>query len=329
MTKRMLIDDTQPEETRVVIVNGNKVEDVELESSFRKQIKGNIYLAKVMRIEPSLQAAFVDYGGNKHGFLAFGEIHPDYYNISDEVLAEVEKEVDEAIEAKKQYLKERELEREKAREERARERARIEEEKKSAEASSESTVEVSEPPIPVEPQQTVEETLIEEDDKHKRKKRILKKRIKKQQEQQAELLEPQVKETVKTLAAEISEEETVKEEISTSDNDDDSDGFDDEDENEYDFEIQRKLMKLRKLFHRSTIQDVIKENPHKAVIVLIDNIDKNDSIIAIQLDEGFPEHLSGLWLKLVQCNREISNISIADSIAVVEAVLKSKNKSKH
>jgi len=256
----MLIDDTQPEETRVVIVNGNKVEDVELESSFRKQIKGNIYLAKVMRIEPSLQAAFVDYGGNKHGFLAFGEIHPDYYNISDEVLAEVEKEVDEAIEAKKQYLKERELEREKAREERARERARIEEEKKSAEASSESTVEVSEPPIPVEPQQTVEETLIEEDDKHKRKKRILKKRIKKQQEQQAELLEPQVKETVKTLAAEISEEETVKEEISTSDNDDDSDGFDDEDENEYDFEIQRKLMKLRKLFHRSTIQDVIKEN---------------------------------------------------------------------
>ena len=90
MTKRMLIDDTQPEETRVVIVNGNKVEDVEFESSFRKQIKGNIYLAKVMRIEPSLQAAFVDYGGNKHGFLAFGEIHPDYYNVSEETLAEVE-----------------------------------------------------------------------------------------------------------------------------------------------------------------------------------------------------------------------------------------------
>ena len=61
-------------------------------------IKGNIYLAKVMRIEPSLQAAFVDYGGNKHGFLAFGEIHPDYYNVSDETLIEIEKEVDEAIE---------------------------------------------------------------------------------------------------------------------------------------------------------------------------------------------------------------------------------------
>ena len=74
----MLIDNTQPEETRVVIVDGNKVEDVEFESSCRKQIKGNIYTAKVIRVEPSLQAAFIDYGGNKHGFLAFGEIHPDW-----------------------------------------------------------------------------------------------------------------------------------------------------------------------------------------------------------------------------------------------------------
>ena len=73
MTKRMLIDDTQKEETRVVILDGNKIEDVEFESSSRKQIKGNIYTAKVVRIEPSLQAAFIDYGGNKHGFLAFSE----------------------------------------------------------------------------------------------------------------------------------------------------------------------------------------------------------------------------------------------------------------
>ena len=90
MTKRMLIDDTQPEETRVVIVDGNKVEDVEFESSCRKQIKGNIYTAKVIRVEPSLQAAFVDYGGNKHGFLAFSEIHPDYYNIAPEMVEAVE-----------------------------------------------------------------------------------------------------------------------------------------------------------------------------------------------------------------------------------------------
>ena len=106
MTKRMLIDDTQPEETRVVIVDGNKVEDVEFESSSRKQIKGNIYNAKVIRIEPSLQAAFIDYGGNKHGFLAFNEIHPDYYNVSDEIMREVEAEVDEIIEGKIKYLKE-------------------------------------------------------------------------------------------------------------------------------------------------------------------------------------------------------------------------------
>ena len=122
MVKRMLIDDTQPEETRVVIVDGNKIEDVEFESTSRKQIKGNIYLAKVMRIEPSLQAAFVDYGGNRHGFLAFGEIHPDYYNISDEIVAEVDKEVDEFIEAKKQFLKDKEAERERIRAEKARRR---------------------------------------------------------------------------------------------------------------------------------------------------------------------------------------------------------------
>ena len=77
----MLIDASHQEETRVAIVDGNKVEDFDYESSARKQLKGNIYLAKVTRVEPSLQAAFVDYGGNRHGFLAFSEIHPDYYQI--------------------------------------------------------------------------------------------------------------------------------------------------------------------------------------------------------------------------------------------------------
>jgi ribonuclease E len=81
MTKRMLIDTAHPEETRVVVVNGTRIEDFDVETSTKKQIKGNIYLAKVIRVEPSLQAAFVDYGGNRHGFLAFGEIHPDYYQI--------------------------------------------------------------------------------------------------------------------------------------------------------------------------------------------------------------------------------------------------------
>ncbi len=81
MTKRMLIDGTHPEEVRVVITNGNRLDEYDVETSTKTQIKGNIYLAKVTRVEPSLQAAFVDYGGNRHGFLAFSEIHPDYYQI--------------------------------------------------------------------------------------------------------------------------------------------------------------------------------------------------------------------------------------------------------
>jgi ribonuclease E len=81
MAKRMLIDAAHPEETRVVVLNGHRLEEFDFESSTKKQIKGNIYLAKVTRVEPSLQAAFVEYGGNRHGFLAFNEIHPDYYRI--------------------------------------------------------------------------------------------------------------------------------------------------------------------------------------------------------------------------------------------------------
>ena len=81
MGSRMLIDAAHAEETRVVVVRGNRIEEFDYESAQRKQLKGNIYLAKVTRVEPSLQAAFVDYGGNRHGFLAFSEIHPDYYQI--------------------------------------------------------------------------------------------------------------------------------------------------------------------------------------------------------------------------------------------------------
>jgi len=81
MADKMLIDATHPEETRVVVLRGNRVEEFDFESANRKQLRGNIYLAKVTRVEPSLQAAFVEYGGNRHGFLAFSEIHPDYYQI--------------------------------------------------------------------------------------------------------------------------------------------------------------------------------------------------------------------------------------------------------
>ena len=95
MTKRMLIDATHPEETRVVVADTDQLYDFDFETSTKKQLKGNIYLAKVTRVEPSLQAAFVDYGGNRHGFLAFSEIHPDYYQIPQadrELLERLERE---------------------------------------------------------------------------------------------------------------------------------------------------------------------------------------------------------------------------------------------
>ncbi|UCH73222.1 MAG: ribonuclease E/G [Rhodospirillales bacterium] len=99
MARRMLIDASHPEETRVAVVNGKRLEDFDYETSRKKQLKGNVYLAKVVRVEPSLQAAFVDYGGNRHGFLAFSEIHPDYYQIPvadrEQLLAE-EDEADDA-----------------------------------------------------------------------------------------------------------------------------------------------------------------------------------------------------------------------------------------
>lgn len=315
MTKRMLIDDTQPEETRVVIVDGNKVEDVEFESTSRKQIKGNIYLAKVIRIEPSLQAAFVDYGGNRHGFLAFNEIHPDYYNVPENIMKEVDAEVDEIIEGKIRYLKERDAE-----------RARYKAEKEALEASrrleAEQAHEVEEAQL--EPAQDVlpendeylhtdnaaalsEETTADtkpNTDKAKTEKK--KKNVEPTEApdpevpvfrphtetaiilpQDAAMVEPTViaaeensaetptenkprrrrrasrrprdrKKAPQTMAEAAGlEAETLEDEI-----DEDLDSDDDIEEsegNEYNFDLQRKLLKARKLFHRSTIQDVIKE----------------------------------------------------------------------
>lgn len=96
MVKRMLVDATHPEETRVAIVDGNWLDDFDFERASRKQLKGNIYLAKVIRVEPSLQAAFVEYGGNRHGFLPFSEIHPDYFRIPVADRPHDEPEADEA-----------------------------------------------------------------------------------------------------------------------------------------------------------------------------------------------------------------------------------------
>ena len=292
MTKRMLIDDTQPEETRVVVVNGNKLEDVEFESTTRKQIKGNIYLGKVMRVEPSLQACFVDYGGNRHGFMAFGEIHPDYYHVSEEELAEIDKEVDEIIENKKRLIKEREAERER----RAKERALAREEALKAKAAKEAEEalkaqqeqnpqqesETAETPAAVEaehiivPQISEEEFIAEEEAKEeeesgkkKTKRRVLKKKYRKQIAVEEA---PKTDEEVKVLAEDTGlEEMSVSEEIaseSAAEEDEEprrfgdaesDDEVDDDDEETLDFELQRKLIRARKLFHRHKIQDVIKE----------------------------------------------------------------------
>lgn len=293
MTKRMLIDATQPEETRVVVVNGNKLEDVECETTHRRQIKGNIYLGKVMRVEPSLQACFVDYGGNKHGFMAFGEIHPDYYNLSDDEIAAIDKEVDEIIENKKQAIKEREQERERIRKEKAaaREealRAKAEAEAARKEASAQAAAQAEQPKPAVEQteaptaactaeenssEKETAETAAEEkneaegenaDKKHRAKKRVLKKKIRKQaeaehpEEEPAKVLNETAgleEESVSADVDDVEEEKAAAFEPAAVEEEVD----DDDDDAETDFELQRKLMRARKLFHRHKIQDVIKE----------------------------------------------------------------------
>ncbi|KTR08455.1 ribonuclease [Aureimonas ureilytica] len=136
MANKMLIDASHPEETRVVVVKGNRIEEFDFESEHKKQIKGNIYLAKVTRVEPSLQAAFVEYGGNRHGFLAFSEIHPDYYQIPvADRQALIEDELARAAE------EEEETERKSARDNRARSRRSRETEAKAADAGDDSVSE--------------------------------------------------------------------------------------------------------------------------------------------------------------------------------------------
>ena len=286
MAKRMLIDDTQPEETRVVIVDGNKVEDLEFESTSRKQIKGNIYTAKVVRVEPSLQAAFIDYGTNKHGFLAFSEIHPDYYHVSDEMLEAIDREVDEIIENKKKYIKERQEQRARRRAEKkaAYEARKLEEERLKAEAEAENKVEFEEQAKPAEEveimnsvpvESVVQEVVVEQDvateaepqaqeteekAENKRPKRRYTRRRKNSEDTE------QKKQELTVLPAETSDDDDIICEADTSDDDVDDDEIeveinDDttEAEFEYAFEMQRKLIRARKLYHKSTIQDVIKE----------------------------------------------------------------------
>ena len=142
MPKKMLIDATHAEETRVVVVDGNKVEEFDFESENKRQLAGNIYLAKVTRVEPSLQAAFIDYGGNRHGFLAFSEIHPDYYQIP---VADREALIAEEMELAQAQAEEDEKPKKATRSRRGRGRG------KAAEANTDDTVTTAEVADAVEP----------------------------------------------------------------------------------------------------------------------------------------------------------------------------------
>lgn len=289
MVKRMLIDGTQPEETRVVIVDGNKVEDVEFESSSRRQIKGNIYTAKVIRIEPSLQAAFVDYGGNRHGFLAFNEIHPDYYNVSPEVLQEVDAEVDEIIENKIRYLKEREEERARFKAEKEAKEAQKRLEAEQIKEVEEAQMEPIQNAIPenddylqapeigndtsaeieeagenhetAENESVADDTVSSEDELNieaKTEDNSGEGENKPRRRRHYTRRPRDRKRSPKTSAAESVEDDMLEEEIDN-DLDGDDDDLDEGGVNEYNFDLQKKLLRARKLFHRSNIQDVIKE----------------------------------------------------------------------
>ncbi|KJZ25271.1 Rne/Rng family ribonuclease [Tritonibacter mobilis] len=180
MAKKMLIDATHAEETRVVVVDGNKVEEFDFESENKRQLAGNIYLAKVTRVEPSLQAAFVDYGGNRHGFLAFSEIHPDYYQIpvaDREALMEEERAYAEAMRARDEEdedpkPKRRTRSRSKTRAEKAKTADAVETKEVAASNGeisgmetidlSDDTTDLAEVPEATSPMETVAETPVEE-----------------------------------------------------------------------------------------------------------------------------------------------------------------------
>lgn len=237
MTKRMLIDSTHEEETRVVVVDNNKLEDVEFETSNKRPIKGNVYLAKVMRVEPSLQACFVDYGGNRHGFLAYGEIHTDYYNVSAEQMAEINAEVDNIIEAKKNRF------------------AKTEEVQNTTEEAVVKTTALKTQDLTAENNvEAKDKTEVEAEAEDKpKKKKFVHRRPRKATKESPEGNEPT---EPKVLACASGFEEEV---ISTENKSDDDLDDDDDDDDTQNFEQQKKLLIARKLFYKNKIQDVIKE----------------------------------------------------------------------
>lgn len=223
----MLVDCTHEEETRVVVIDNNKLQDVEFETINKRPIKGNIYLAKVMRVEPSLQACFVDYGGNRHGFLAYGEIHTDYFNVSEEERLNIAKEVEETLEAKKVKTQVKQVEK------------AVKALPQPVEFKSTEVVEIFVyQGSQAEEVEDKKEAVVEK----KTKKKFVRRRYSKKSEKEI-------------ACATGFDEESIKEDVKSDVDDDDledDDAIDDD-------EVVKKLMVSKKLFYGNKIQDVIKE----------------------------------------------------------------------
>ncbi len=256
----MLIDATHEEETRVAIVHGNRVEEFDYESSAKKQIKGNIYLAKVTRVEPSLQAAFVDYGGNRHGFLAFSEIHPDYYQIP---VSDREALIAEEAAAYAKLLEEEEEVIEKKPKRKPRRKAKSKsdkDKKKSEEASDEVVVETGD--------RTEDDPAVAAAPDHKADDPEIKSPAAEPAESPANDGDGDGDKPSITKAETVSEADSITEEVSPDDDDDnDDDLLDDETETTGshsidDEEAEEKLrIKIAKGLRRKyKIQEVIKKN---------------------------------------------------------------------
>ncbi|MBL4601986.1 MAG: Rne/Rng family ribonuclease [Emcibacteraceae bacterium] len=246
MSIRMLIDASHPEETRVAIVDGNRVEDFDYESSSKKQLKGSIYLAKVTRVEPSLQAAFVDYGGNRHGFLAFSEIHPDYYQIP---VADREALIAAEAAANAELIEAEEAEEDKPKRKRGRSRKKddsVETESSKVDTSEEtkSDDEVS--------NETDGGQSEEKDEKPKRRKRRTKAEATKADEV---IVDDTPEEENETTSDDVSSEETDEDEDEDDDAEDVTNASTDEEEEE-----RLRIKMAKRLRYKYKIQEVIKKN---------------------------------------------------------------------
>jgi len=273
----MLIDASHREETRVAIVDGNRLEDFDYESSAKKQLKGSIYLAKVTRVEPSLQAAFVDYGGNRHGFLAFSEIHPDYYQIP---VADREALIAEEAAANADLLEEAETEEqeEKPKKHRRRPRKKKEDveaskdESNSDDNSAESESNKSEINANEDTPAEVDEkkSEIEEDqseEKPKRRTRRTKTKAEATKNDDVIVEEPSEKTDTdeveendqdREVTEELAEETTVK--SKTSKEEDNSSSSDNSASDEEDEEEKLRIRMAKRLRYKYKIQEVIKKN---------------------------------------------------------------------